>query len=807
MKLYDWSAIKELGDCQEFCQSVLGLQAKGRNKEWIQFNSPWRPGSDSGAFSVSKVGYKDFVSNETGSIIDLCANAKFNGDIWLAQEFLGEYLHLESMQEARQKKRLICVYDYHDADGKVVHQTCRYFPKDFRQRRPDPAQAGEWIWSLTGITPVLYRLPQLIESPGVCIVGGEKDADTLAALGIPVTTNPMGEGNWKPEYNECFRGKTVAIIPDRDETGRLHAKTISFGIKNIAASIRIIDLPFPDDAKPSKDPTDWVEYWRSKGQADDVIRDELREIIKTVRPVEMESIEIPKATQLEISQAKKANSEPFMNYTWEEQVDDKGREKMMRKPRRVNDMLDDLHLRFWDFPRRIGSTLFDHDRKTHAIRNLDNADKLFAWMAEKSGHCYEWVSINGAMTKKEFHDSVHNNSIHYEIISGVPNWPARTDAYYTHDTMPQPTEDAKYFNQFIGFFNPETEHDWHLLRAFVASPLYYKPSVQRPMWVIDTNDGQGAGKSRLAELVANLYSSGSGYGGPLTVEAAMLNNEMTSSVIFKRLLSEEGRQKRIVLIDNVTGFFKSSTLATLITEAQISGMRPYGKGEESRPNDLTYVVTSNRCTLDRDLVDRSFLIKIKRPTGSNGNWEKDVLKFIAEYRLNVIADIIHILDKGANFPVHPMSRFKTWEIDVLAPILGTLDTHSEVSKNNHTRREAADGDIVRTETIEEHVGERLMQLGVNPEKECVFLRSKVAYSWAREAMPGIGGGTEMGVAKVLVDLTAPSMKGRITTSPEGNTRYKGMRGFWFNKHLLDLGETTTVKVVMQDVEGVIRLAH
>jgi hypothetical protein len=32
----------------------------------------------------------------------------------------------------------------------LVHQTVRLTPKAFRQRRPDPATPGAWIWNLEG---------------------------------------------------------------------------------------------------------------------------------------------------------------------------------------------------------------------------------------------------------------------------------------------------------------------------------------------------------------------------------------------------------------------------------------------------------------------------------------------------------------------------------------------------------------------------------------------------------------------------------------------------------------------------------
>ena len=55
---------------------------------------------------------------------------------------------------------LVATYDYTDESGNLLYQTCRYQPKDFRQRRPDGK--GGWINNLQGVRRVLYRLPEVI---------------------------------------------------------------------------------------------------------------------------------------------------------------------------------------------------------------------------------------------------------------------------------------------------------------------------------------------------------------------------------------------------------------------------------------------------------------------------------------------------------------------------------------------------------------------------------------------------------------------------------------------------------------------
>ena len=82
---------------------------------------------------------------------------------------------------------IVASYDYLDENGKLLHQTVRFEPKEFRQRRLD--KNGKWIWDLKGIKPVIYHLPRVKEAidkgETIYLAEGEKDADNLVAtLGL-----------------------------------------------------------------------------------------------------------------------------------------------------------------------------------------------------------------------------------------------------------------------------------------------------------------------------------------------------------------------------------------------------------------------------------------------------------------------------------------------------------------------------------------------------------------------------------------------------------------------------------------------
>lgn len=798
MNIYDYDAIKAAGDCVDYCQRVLGLAPQGKSGEWVKFNNPWRPGSDSGAFSVSAKGYHDHVSDESGSILDLCANARHGGDMWAAQEELGQMLGLKPKLAAKQKRRFVCAYDYVDAAGALVFQVVRWEPKAFSQRRPDPAKAGEWIWNLDGIKPVLYRLPEWSSSRWLCIVGGEKDADNLWKLGIQATTNHGGEGHWLPEYASSLAGKHVCIIPDKDEVGRRHAEAVQYSIKDTAAAIKVLDLP-----GDGKDVSDWIAAGGTRGA--------LLQLMRDCPTLDAGTIEQPKATGKQISAAKRANERPFANYNVMVGVDENGKERKLKEPRKIMDMVNDLFARFWDFPRRIGSALFDHDRQTGRIRFIDSSPALIAWIAEKSGHKVEWAKqIEGAVTYEQFYHAVLANARYYDMISGVPSWPTRDDVYYTHGQLPAADPQARRFNELCGFFNPADETDKLLLRVLFASPLYYRPRVDRPAWIIDSIHGQGSGKTKLIEMLAYLYGGdGREEGDPLYIDYNQLNNETQVDRIVRRLLSQNGRRKRIMLLDNVEGYFRSPALACMVTQSSISGMAPYGRGEETRQMDLTICLTSNSATMDRDLISRAFIVHLAMPEQHQRDWERVVTAYIHEHRLQIIADIIGILERGPKFDAQPVTRFKTWEHEIMLPMFDSMEEYNRVCKENSTRQHDDDATVEEADILRQHFTAKLMALGVNPapEYQPVWITSRVVSAWANEAIEGFGGKGGRAAMQKIKNMVKTGLISDIGTSLKLYPHRGPLRGrgVMWNPHAYFDGKEANVIYI--DTDGATRVCR
>jgi hypothetical protein len=138
-------------------------------------------------------------------------------------------------------------YDYTDENGELLYQIIRRHPKGFSARRPDGS--GGWINDLEGVRRVAYRLPEILVRRNVFITEGEKDANTLHdKLRLPATTNVFGAGKWGDEYNHFFAKKMVYLIPDSDEAGEMHMRSVAVSLFGTARVIKILHLPFGKDA-------------------------------------------------------------------------------------------------------------------------------------------------------------------------------------------------------------------------------------------------------------------------------------------------------------------------------------------------------------------------------------------------------------------------------------------------------------------------------------------------------------------------------------------------------------------------------
>jgi hypothetical protein len=185
----------------------------------------------------------------------------------------------DSSQRQRQKQHSVKTYYYHDEKGAVLFKVDRWGPrKTFSQHPPD----GNGGWkkgkgAMQGVRLVPYRLPQLVAAKAgangmpwrVYILEGEKDVDNVVQRwGVTATTNPMGAGKWRPEFNQPFAGSDAVIIGDNDETGRAHVAKVAAELSMVASVVRTVELGGLDE---HGDISDWIEAGGSQSDLETLV--------------------------------------------------------------------------------------------------------------------------------------------------------------------------------------------------------------------------------------------------------------------------------------------------------------------------------------------------------------------------------------------------------------------------------------------------------------------------------------------------------------------------------------------------------
>lgn len=672
MKFYDFGEIKEKIGVERYLRDMGYEIKRGR------FAAKWRGSSDLNcAISKDDKSYYDHAQQQGGSVIDLAMVVEKYASAIHAAQGLGDRYNLEYKRMTNVAKgdgvngqndtRFIQlrtegyipekVYRYKDEEGRELYSVWRMYNKKTKEKTF--LQRSTNHWGLDNTRRVLYNLQKVIESPIVYVVEGEKDADTLNELGFVATTNSGGAKNWDKDFNRFFQGKDVVILRDNDEAGKEHAEIVLAELVNAASSIKVL----APSGLPKGDVTDYLT--KEGGTKESLVK-----MIDSAKFYDRKAIsaELAKYT---VETARAKNVTPFRNFFEVEEQDQKGNKKMVEKPIQVNALVAECRERFLDFPRRIGSSLFDRNPKNGDIVWLPTVDSVMAWISMRSKQTVEWSRCRGAIPQAQFFQALMLAVKQYDGVSKAPHVPVRTEIFYLHDPLPQiPKGSTVHLDKFVSFFAPANDVYRILIRALVMAPMFFGANSPHPAWVIDSVDGKGVGKTTLVKMLAELYDE-----TPIDIDAQSLKADLT--IVIKRLISSEGRSRRIALLDNVQGTFRCANLARLVTTATISGIAPYGHSEESRRNDITYIITSNAASLDDDIAQRCYTIKLKK-SPRNAQWEREVRSYIKRNREYIFAEIVGLL---SNPPISidvARTRYPEFEQAVICGACKTMEEYNVV---------------------------------------------------------------------------------------------------------------------------------
>jgi hypothetical protein len=708
-KFFSFDELREAADCVSLAKT-LGLEVKGDRCAAV-----WRGGDNVSCVSLAKTGWHDHKTGQSGDAVRLVEYVR-KLERQDAQEWLGQLLNLEPRKSLKhevvgQAERLkedgyslVKQYDYTDAKGKIVHCVQRWEhktkPKEFVQCRPG-GKPG-----IKGVETQLYNLPKVLTAKAVGLCEGEKDAETCSSLGLVGTTNASGCGTWEDRYSEALAGKRVYIFADNDEGGRSRAARLAWKLKDVAATVRIVSF----DGEPEKfDLTDYLEKYGIE---------KTKKKIKISAEVDYSELRDPGEEPPAVIAAKEANQTRYQNFIEEVVEVDEGKKKTVSKPRHISEMVAELRTRLLGYPHRVGDRMFDLDKDQQIIRWIDTPNQLAMWLETKTKKKVMLKPGVGFIGKVDLYAAVGDSCRYYSAVSSAPHFPERSDVYYYGDAvgLPQPSTNYEAFEKLISFFRPSTAADETLMRAMFLAPLYHQPGSPRPAWIVDSRDGAGTGKTTLVEYLAELYNC-----KPVRSQAKQITNNFEEVV--KRLVAADS-SSRIFLLDNVTGNFTCPALADMITASTLSGRPAYGRGEVTRPNDLTYIITANSATVDNDLADRSWFVYV-RAASMSSDWQKRLHGYISNNRKQIFADMISMIHQAERYELPPSTRFPEFESVILQAVCRNSGEYELAIKRVIDAKSEANLEEGVADIVRDHLLAALDEVGISQFRNVFFTTAAV----------------------------------------------------------------------------------
>jgi len=328
----------------------------------------------------------------------------------------------------------------------------------------------------------------------------------------------------------------------------------------------------------------------------------------------------------------------------------------------------------------------------------------------------EWKR-NG-VTKDEFFAGTKHYVPRFAWSSDSPHFPPIPKVLYL--TPPPPAKNTGKLDELVARFDPATDQDRVLMKAFMLTLFWGGPCGKRPAFTFtsdastDKHKGRGTGKTTFTELSSKLV------GGTMAIRTSVSTDRALAV-----LLSPSAKNKRVGLFDNLKAFrFSSDFFESLVTCEEINGHRLH-HGHASRPNYVTYAVTVNGASYSKDMAERSVVIKLKQPQRS-GTWYAQTLKLIEEHRDGIIADVRWHLSR----PKKAIEKYDRWEVwcdDVLA----RLPEPNTLIELLDKRRKEIDEDDQASADYVQHVEAciRSHSTGTKPDTARVFIPSPMLLKW------------------------------------------------------------------------------
>ena len=330
------------------------------------------------------------------------------------------------------------------------------------------------------------------------------------------------------------------------------------------------------------------------------------------------------------------------------------------------------------------------------FRYLYDTSDFISWLSDAA---LLYLSSGADMpTKTELFRKVRDATQDFETIANYPYEPRPKDVYIINEI--EAVSGTKRLDGLLKFFSPAGDIDSVLLRAAFVTPML-ESLGGRPAFIIDSTAGRGAGKTSVVDAIGSLY------GGTISVKSNYFRDKNASSEVDKSLMDELGKQKRVVLVDNVSGFFGSEAFAEALTRKTVQARLSYGKGTEFRRNDLTWFLTANDAEYDADAISRSVFLKVKRHT-YDPDWQDKLDAYLESHREVILGEIINIIRVGKGIEGKSPTRYSFWCEKVLKNCCRDKDHYDNVYKGVIDNKQEYDADMNTVSGLIQEVEDRVL---------------------------------------------------------------------------------------------------
>ena len=222
--------------------------------------SEWRIGNKGSlSLDLNKDCFYDHERSMGGGVLELIQHLGRASSIQDAAQFLKDRGRIkDKFSQTSKSKKLMREHIYVDEFGQEIKKSVKYNDGSWKQLR---WTGQSWQSGVKDVPNLPYGLYQLLNNPvdRLCFIfEGEKDVERAWDAGLSATCNSGGANNWKDEQSEWLKDYKVCIVPDNDEVGKKHAKSVERSLRKSGIDCFIL-WEYCSDLPEKGDFSDWME--------------------------------------------------------------------------------------------------------------------------------------------------------------------------------------------------------------------------------------------------------------------------------------------------------------------------------------------------------------------------------------------------------------------------------------------------------------------------------------------------------------------------------------------------------------------